>query len=99
MTSDYRLKWVRLYGLVALAVIIVASLMLPAQLEQLRTGHWAVEHFIAYFVAALIACLGWRRPFAVAGTFVVAAAVLEALQSLTPNHSPNLLAALHARPN
>jgi hypothetical protein len=43
--------WIRLCGAVALAVIIFASLMLPAKWERLRTGHWAVEHFLAYFAA------------------------------------------------
>jgi hypothetical protein len=87
-------RWIRLSGLVALALIIVASLMLPAKLEQLRTGHWALEHFVAYFAATSIICLGWRRPFVVAGAFMAIAALLEALQGLTPNHVPNVLSAL-----
>jgi VanZ family protein len=78
----------------ALAVIIIASLLLPPQLEQLHTGHWAVEHFLAYFAATLIVCLGWRHPFVVAGMLILLAALLEVLQSLQPNHPPNLLAAL-----
>jgi VanZ family protein len=84
----------RLWGLVALAVVIVVSLMLPAKLEQLRTGHWAVEHFLGYFMATFIVCLGWRRPFVVAGWVTLLAAVLKALQSLTPSHSPAFLSAL-----
>ena len=88
------MRWIRLSGLVALALIIVASLMLPAKLEQLRTGHWALEHFVAYFAATSIICLGWRRPFVVAGAFMAIAALLEALQGLTPNHVPNVLSAL-----
>jgi hypothetical protein len=62
-------------------------------LEQLRTGHWAVEHFFAYFAATSIVCLGWCRPFVVVGTFMVIAALLEVPQGLTPNHLPNLLSA------
>jgi hypothetical protein len=77
MNSNYRLRWARLCGLVALAVIIFASLMLPAKLEQLRSGHWEIEHFLAYFVATLTLCLGWRRPFVVAGGLMAAAALLE----------------------
>jgi VanZ family protein len=94
MTFNSRLKWIRLCGVVALAVIIAASLMLPAKLEQLRTGHWEVEHFLAYFAATSIIYLGWRRPFVVAGALITAAALLEALQGLSPNHSANLLAVL-----
>ena len=92
MTS---ISWIiRLCGVVALALIIFASLMLPAKWQQLRTGHWAVEHFLAYFAAASIVCLGWQHPFVVAGMLILLAAVLEVLQNLQPNHPPNLLAAL-----
>ena len=41
-------------------------------------------------------CLGWQRPFAVAVTLIAAAALLEALQGLTPTHSANLLGVLTA---
>src|ERR1700675_703116 len=91
MTSNF---WIRLCSVAALAAIIIASLTLPTKLEQLRTGHWAVEHFIAYFAATSIICLGWRRPFVVAGWLILLAALLEALQVLTPNHSANLLSVL-----
>ena len=86
MTSIF---WIRLCGVVALALVVFASLMLPPQLKRLRTGHWAVEHFLAYFAATSIVCLGWRRPFVVAGSLMAAAAILEALQGLTPNHTPS----------
>jgi VanZ family protein len=93
-TREHRLRWIRLSGVLALALIIVASLMAPAKLQQLRTGHWAVEHFLAYFATTLIVCLGWRRPFVVAGAFMAIAALLEALQGLTPNRVPDLLSAV-----
>jgi hypothetical protein len=88
------LVWIRLCGVVALAVIIFASLMLPAKWERLRTGHWAVEHFLAYFAATSILCLGWGGPFVVGVALMALAALLEALQSLTRDHEPNLLAVL-----
>jgi VanZ family protein len=91
MTSN---SWIRFCGVVALALVIFASLMLPPQLERLRTGHWAIEHFLGYFAATSIVCLGWRRPFVVAGLLMLFAAVLEALQSVTPDHSPAFLSAL-----
>src|SRR6516165_7384655 len=68
----------------------LCSLMLPAKWQQLRTGHWAVEHFLAYFAAASIVCLGWQHPFVVAGMLILLAALLEVLQNLQPNHPPNL---------
>jgi hypothetical protein len=91
-TRKHRLRWI--IGVVTLAVLVFASLMLPDKWERLRTGHWAVEHFIAYFAATSIVSLGWRRPFVVTGAFIAIAALLEALQDLTPNHVPNLLSAL-----
>jgi VanZ family protein len=91
MTSN---SWIRLCGVVAVAVIIFASLMLPPSWERLRTGHWAVEHFLAYFAAASIVCLGWRQPFVLAGLLMLLAGLLEALQSLTPDHEANLLSVL-----
>jgi hypothetical protein len=92
--ANSSLKWSRLCGVVAVAVIIFASLMLPPGWERLRTGHWAIEHFLAFFAATSIVCLGWRQPFVVAGLLMPFAALLEAVQYWTPNHSPNLLAAL-----
>jgi VanZ family protein len=93
MSPESRLRWIRFGGVIGLGVIIFASVFLPTKWEQLRSGHWAIEHFIAYFAAALIFYAGWGRPLAVALAFVVAAALLEGLQSLTPNHTPNLLSA------
>jgi hypothetical protein len=86
-------KW-RIFGGFTLAAIIVASLMLPPGLEQLRTGHFAIEHFLAYFAAMCVVCRGWPRPFLVAGALVVLAALLEALQTLDPDHNLSVLAAL-----
>jgi VanZ family protein len=94
MTSNSHLRWIRLCGVVALGVIVFASVLLPKQWEQLRTGHWLLEHFLAYFAAAFVVTLGWGRPWAVAAVFIAAAALLETLQSLTPNHTPDLLSAL-----
>ena len=91
--SNSRVRWIRLCGAVAIAVLIFVS-FLPAQWEQLRTGHWEVEHFLAYFAATSIVCLGWPMPFVVAGALMAAAALLEALQGLTPNHSANLMSVL-----
>ena len=88
--SNRRVIWLRLCGAIAIAGLIFASLLLPAEWERLRTGHWLMEHFLAYFVASLVICLGWPRPFVVAGALAVAAAILETLQGLTPNHSASV---------
>jgi hypothetical protein len=67
---------------------------MPAKWQLPRTGHWLVEHFLVYFVATSIICLVWRRPFVVGGLFMMSAALLEALQGLTPDRVPDLPTAL-----
>src|SRR6476660_1794877 len=91
--SESRFGW-RLCGVMVLGALIFASLLLPRQLEQMRTGHWEIEHFLAYLMAVPIICLGWPRPFFVAINLIPAAALLEVLQCLRPDHSPNFFAAL-----
>ena len=91
--SESRFGW-RLCGVMVLGALIFASLLLPRQLEQMRTGHWEIEHFLAYLMAVPIICLGWPRPFLVAINLIPAAALLEVLQCLRPDHSPNFFAAL-----
>ena len=84
----------RLCAVLAFAILVIASLLLPPQLEGMRSGHWAIEHFLAYFAAVPIICLAWPRPFLVAAALIPSAALLEALQCIDPGHSPNIFAAL-----
>jgi VanZ family protein len=89
-----RSRWSALGGVIV-AAAIVASLI-PANM-QIRTGlHWQVEHFLVYFAATAIFCLAWPRPFIVAGVMVAFAALLEALQGLTPDRTPDLPTAFSA---
>jgi VanZ family protein len=90
-----RSKWIALCGAGVIAAAIVAS-QIPANM-QLRTGlHWQVEHFLVYFAATSVFCLAWPRPFIVAGVMVAFSALLEALQGLTPDRTPDLPTALAA---
>ena len=93
MTS---ISWVHLCGVVAVAVIIFASLMLPPSWQRLRTGHWAVEHFLAYFAVTALFCLASRRPMAVAAVLVPLAIVLESLQALTADRVADAVTVLFA---
>jgi hypothetical protein len=89
--STKRLVW--LCGAVALAVIVVATLG-PVQWV-LRTGlHWLVEHFVVYFGVTAVICVAWPRPFLVATSLMLLAGLLEALQGLTLDRTPDLLSAL-----
>ena len=77
----------------ALAVISLATLG-PAQWVP-RTGfHWMVDHFVVYFGVTAVICLAWPRPLLVATSLMLLAGLLEGLQGLTPDRSPNLLSAL-----
>src|SRR5215472_5991831 len=78
---------------VAIAAIVFAELG-PGDWQP-RTGlGWQTEHVLAYFVVTLIVCLVWPRPFVVGPAFMVASALLEALQALTPDRHANFEAAL-----
>ena len=90
---ELSVNW-RLMGLLTIAILVFASLFLPQRIEEMRTGYWAVEHFLAYFLATFVIFMGWRRPVAAAGTLVFLGIVLEALQCLQPGHSVNVFAAL-----
>jgi VanZ family protein len=86
---------IALCGAIVLISAVAASLI-PANM-QIRTGlHWQVEHFLVYFAATTIVCLAWPRPFIVAGMMVAFSALLEALQGLTPDRTPDLPTALSA---
>ena len=90
-----RSRLIAVCGAIVLIAAVIASLI-PANM-QLRTGlHWQVEHFLVYFAATAIFCLAWPRPLIVAGVMVAFAAVLEALQGLTPDRTPDLPTALSA---
>jgi hypothetical protein len=90
-SSASRLVW--LCGAVALAAIAVATLG-PTQWV-LRTGlHWLVEHFLVYFAVTAVICFAWPRPFIVATSLMVFAGLLEALQGLTLDRTPDPLSAL-----
>jgi VanZ family protein len=80
---------------VAVIVLVAITALGPAQ-WQLRTRlGWEVDHVIGYFAITLLVCLAWPRPLVVGSALVAFAVLLEALQSLTPDRIPNLMAALY----
>jgi hypothetical protein len=76
----------------AIALLVVVSLC-PANWLLFRTGYWQIEHVLAFFVATSVVCLAWPRPFVVGGALMALSALLEGLQALTPDRTPNLEAA------
>jgi hypothetical protein len=60
-----------------------------------RTGlHWLVEHFVVYFGVTAMICVAWPRPVLVATSLMLLAGLLEALQGVTLDRTPDLLSAL-----
>ena len=90
-SSASTLVW--LCGAVALALIAVATLG-PTQWVP-RTGiHWLVDHFVVYFAVTSVICLACPRPFLVATSLMLFAGLLEGLQGVTLDRTPDLLSAL-----
>jgi VanZ family protein len=74
-------------------VLLVIAALGPADWTPRSGLGWQIDHFVGYFVITSIVCVAWPRPFVVGGVLMVIAALLEALQGLTPDRSANLLAA------
>jgi VanZ family protein len=87
-------KWTRVIGATAIALLVIASLSGAAAQPRTVLG-WQVEHFLGYFIATAIVCLGSPRPLRVAGAMVLLAAVLEGLQAFTPDRVPNFFAVVY----
>ena len=74
-------------------VLLVVAALDPAQWAPRSGLGWQIDHFVGYFVITSIFCVAWRQPFVVGGVLILVAALLEALQALTPDRSSNFLAA------
>jgi len=79
---------------VAIMVLLLVGALGPASCTLRTALGWQFDHFIGYFGITLFVCLAWPRPFVVGGVIMAVAALLEALQALTPDRSANLEAAL-----
>jgi VanZ family protein len=78
---------------VIIILLLVAALG-PAKWAPRTELGWQFDHFIGYFGITLFFCFAWPRPFVIGGIVMAVAALLEALQALTPDRSANLEAAL-----
>jgi hypothetical protein len=79
---------------VAALVLVVILALGPANWAPRTQLGWEFDHFVGYFVIASMFCFAWPRPVVVSGALMAVAALLEALQALTPDRSSNLWAAL-----
>jgi len=81
---------------IAALVLLVLVGLGPANWQPRSGLGWEVDHFVGYFVLTLMFCLAWPRRLVVAGALIVFAAVLEALQALTPDRWSNPWAAFYS---
>src|SRR5215470_8635746 len=96
MKADVRARFrasAKVCSLVIIVLLVIAALG-PAKWAPRTELGWQFDHFIGYFGIALFFCFAWPRPFVVGGVIMAVAALLEALQALTPDRSANLEAAL-----
>jgi hypothetical protein len=80
---------------VAIVALLVIAALGPAKWTPRTALGWEIDHFVGYFAITSIVCLAWPRPFVVGGALTATAVLLEGLQGLTPDRTPNFLAAFY----
>jgi hypothetical protein len=83
------------YCTAVIMVLLVVAALGPAEWAPRSGLGWQIDHFVGYFVITSIVCVAWPQPFVVGGVLMLVAAVLEALQALTPDRSSNFEAACY----
>jgi VanZ family protein len=79
------------------ALILVAIIALGPANWTPRSGlGWQIDHFVGYFVLALLVCFAWPRPLLVGGVLVTFAGLVELLQIIPTDRSSNIIAALYS---
>ena len=84
----------RVFSAFILILLVIAALG-PAEWAPRSGLGWEIDHFIGYFVITSIVCVAWPRPLFVGLILSLVAALLEALQALTPDRSSNFEAACY----
>jgi VanZ family protein len=85
----------RIFSVAVLAAVVITALG-PAKWQPRTMLGWEIDHFIGYFWITFLVCLAWPRPWLVSFTMITFALILEGLQALTPDRSPNLLAVFYS---
>lgn len=89
------MRFIAKIGCFAVIVLLVITGLGPEEWQPRTSLGWQIDHFVGYFVIALVFCFVWRRPALVVGVLTVFAAALEALQGLTPDRTPNIMAVVY----
>jgi VanZ family protein len=89
------IKHIAKFCSVAAIILVVITALGPANWQPRASLGWEIDHVLGYFAITLLVCLAWPRPVVVGGGLMVFAMLLEWLQGLTPDRTPNLQAALY----
>jgi VanZ family protein len=75
---------------VPIIVLLVIAALGPEKWAPRTHLGWQFDHFIGYFGITLFFCVAWPRPLLIGGVFAAVAALLEGLQTFTPDRSAYL---------
>ena len=89
------IKLIAKFCSVATLALVAIFALGPANWQPRSGLGWEIDHFLGYFAITLTFCLAWPRPLVVGGALMAVGGLLEGLQTLTPDRSANLWAALY----
>jgi hypothetical protein len=82
-------------GVAGIAVLAFFALC-PAYWFPHTVLNFGLDHFLAFFVVASILIFGWPRPFLVGAVVAAMGILLEGLQFLTPDRTPDLMGTFYS---
>jgi hypothetical protein len=93
---DYRLRiGSQIFGVAGIALLAFFALC-PADWFPHTVLNFGLDHFLAFFVVTTILIFGWSRPFLVGAVAAAVGILLEGLQFLTPDRTPQLMGAFYS---
>ena len=81
---------------VAVLLVVAITALGPAHWQPRTMLGWELDHFLGYFGITFLLLLAWPRPWFIGVCLLGFAVVLEGLQALTPDRSPNFFAVLYS---
>jgi methyl coenzyme M reductase beta subunit len=93
---DYRLRiGSQIFGVAGIALLAFFALC-PADWFPHTVLNFGLDHFLAFFVVTSILIVGWSRPFLLGAVAAAVGILLEGLQFLTPDRTPQLMGAFYS---
>jgi hypothetical protein len=93
---DYRLRiGSQILGVAGIALLAFFALC-PADWFPHTVLNFGLDHFLAFFVVTSILIFAWPRPFLVGALAAAVGILLEGLQFLTPDRTPQLMGGFYS---